>query len=83
MVAKIKFWHKIDILKWFQLGVPLVAQQVKNPTSIRENVGSIPGLAQCIKDLALPQAWGIDCRHSSDHGVAMAVDWQLQLHFDP
>ena len=45
MVAKIKFWHKIDIFKLFHLGVPLVAQQVKNPTSIRENVGSIPGLA--------------------------------------
>ena len=29
------------------LGVPFVAQWVKNPTSIHEDVGSIPGLAQC------------------------------------
>ena len=26
--------------------VPVVAQQVKNPTSLHEDAGSIPGLAQ-------------------------------------
>ena len=35
------------------LGVPIVAQRVKNPTSICEDVGWIPGLAQWIKDLVL------------------------------
>ena len=33
-------------------GVPILAQQVKNPTSIHEDVGLIPGLTQWVKDLA-------------------------------
>ena len=37
-------------------GVPIVAQQVKNLTSIHEGVGLIPGLTQWIKDPALLQA---------------------------
>ena len=34
-------------------GVPLVAQRVKNPNSIHEDTGLIPGLAQWVKFPAL------------------------------
>ena len=47
----------IHIKKRIQLGVPIVAQWLTNPTWNCEAVGLIPGLAQRVKDPVLLWLW--------------------------
>ena len=49
-------WGLEIVEKSTEEGVPIVAQLVKNPTSIHEDAGSIPALTLWVKDLALLQA---------------------------
>ena len=45
--------HFTVLFKALYFGVPVMAQWLTNPTGNHEVAGTIPGLAQWVKDLAL------------------------------
>ena len=72
-----------EITKYFE-GVPFVAPQVKNLTSVHEDVGLIPALTQWVKDPMLPLAMVyITDMTQIPCSCGCGVGQQMQLHFAP
>ena len=68
--------HLISLIfKKYTSGVPVVAQQVKNPSSIHEDVGLIPGLAQWVKGSSTAISCCIGHRCSSDPALLWLWLW--------
>ena len=55
------------------MGIPTVAQWVKNPISIHEDTGSIPAFPHWVEDLALPWLW---CRLAAV-ALIQPLAWEL------
>ena len=53
---------------------PLWLSGLRTQSHLCENPGLIPGLAQCVKDLALPAAVLVTVQHGSIIAITMAQD---------
>ena len=60
------------VIKNVLWGVPVVVQQVKNPTGSHEDKGQSHGLGQWVKDPALPGLW---CRPTT--APIQPLTWEL------
>ena len=68
-------FHNLALIQNITYGVPIVAQQVKNLTSVHEDVGLIPGPARWIKGLALLQGVALGCKCCSDSTLLWLWLW--------
>ena len=60
-----------NVVEAFTIGVPIVAQQVKNPTGIHEDAGLIPGLTHWVKGCS----FAMNCVVGHRHGLDMEWLW--------
>ena len=74
---KIYEWQEDTQHQWslrkYKLGAPVVAQQVKNPTSIHENVGSTLGFAQHLRIQSCHKLHKLHCRFQVRLGSHIAA----------
>ena len=76
MWCNVFLWFHLFLIFWkhytflydqdVHIRVPVVAQWVQIPTSIHEDVGSIPGLARWVKGSNIALRWGVSHRLGSD-----------------